>query len=530
MGSEKASDVSPGWIDCWRLWRHCLCRFGWYPLFLAPLVTCACLLELYSSTGCDFIRLDIGFVPANGTAWSESRAHLGLFSSFDGDCDRIEDKNKWERSFNGGCRPYSEDFKSRFITPDRTWDIARTMAYISGSSSLVALATVWLLTITPLPASFFWPGVLLPATMIATLAGSARFFFFDAQICSAQMWIVDESAPPVAARSCGIGESSAYGISSAVAFFLCAVLIFFGSPQKRTLDAEFGQQRVSSRPVGSTISHQTGFDAVGSDLESEIERVMQAKSGDKQQKVETMESVTLDSQHTTKIKVGDTTPQTIERGRHTRTTSDVTWNVGPMPRCMRSLSNLSDASKISKVSFAKIKLSDGQSSQGMRSYSGSPPSSSQPRDVHLPPRHPTSQTRIVSTVPRDVTHQALFGTSTGSSVSWTSFSPDNRRANRSKQFNDYFWNEGHLTGGNGGFLDAKREVAVSPVVADFRPQKSPKNSTSQRKHPPNAMTYLPSLPSLDETSPTVSPTKSLASHGELIYKCVRDLQKSFDEV
>lgn len=166
----------------------------------------------------------------------------------------------------------------------------------------------------------------------------------------------------------------------------------------------------------------------------------------------------------------------------------------------------------------------------MRSYSGSPPSSSQPRDVHLPPRHPTSQARIVSSVPRDVTQQAFFGTSTGSSVSWTSSSPDNRRANRSKQLNDYFWNEQHSTGGDGGVLDATRGVAASPVVADFRPQKSPKNSTSPQKNPPNAMTYLPSLPSLDETSPTVSPSKSLASHGELIYKCVRELQKSFDEV
>ena len=522
MGSEKASDVSPGWIDCWRLWRHCLCRFGWYPLFLAPLVTCACLLELYSSTGCDFIRLDIGFVPANGTAWSESRAHLGLFSSFDG--DRIEDKNEWERSFNGGCQPYSEEFETRFATPDRTWEIARTMAYISGSSSLVALATVWLLTITPLPASFFWPGVLLPATMIAALAGSARFFLFDAQICSAQIWIVDESA---AARSCGIGESSAYGISSAIAFLLCAVLIFFGSPQRRTLDADFG--RVGRTP-GSTITHQTGSDAVCGNPESDIEQVMQATSGDRQHKVETMESFSIDSQRTTKIKDCDNTPQTIERGRHTRTTSDVTWSVGHITSSMRSLSNLSDASEISKVSFLETKLSYDQSSQGMRSNSSSPSSSSQPRDVHLPPRHPTSQTRIVSSVPRDVTRQAFFGASTGSTVSSTSFSSDNRRVNRTKQFNDYYWNERHSTGGNGRLLDAKREVAVSPVVTDFRPQKSPKNSTTPRKSPTKAMTYLPSLPSLDERSPNASPTKSLASHGELIYKCVRDLQNSFDEV
>ena len=97
-------EVPDGLVDAWRLWRHCLCRFGWYPLFVAPLVTCACILDLFSSTGCDFIRMDIGFVPVN-EAWQDSRAQLGLFS-YD---SHQTDKNKWKRSFNNGCQPFSDD-------------------------------------------------------------------------------------------------------------------------------------------------------------------------------------------------------------------------------------------------------------------------------------------------------------------------------------------------------------------------------------------------------------------------------------
>ena len=62
---KVVEEFAPGLTDVWKLWRHCLCRFGYYPLFMAPLITCAAFMDLYSSTGCDFIRLDIGFVPIN---------------------------------------------------------------------------------------------------------------------------------------------------------------------------------------------------------------------------------------------------------------------------------------------------------------------------------------------------------------------------------------------------------------------------------------------------------------------------------
>jgi len=344
---EKSDDaIAPGWIDFWRLWRHCLCRFGWYPLFVAPLVTCACLLDIYSTTGCDFIRLDIGFIPTNDI-WSTSAsyAQLGLFSY---DTNR-DDENKWKRSFNNGCQAYSSDFESVFINEDQTWSISRILAYISGISSLVALSTAWLLTVTPIPASFFWPGVLLPAVILAMLTGAAKFVFFDTHICTEELWYVDEASDPVAAQSCDLGESSVFGVASVAAYFFCTILICFRSPQKRELDENYGRPQTA-------ILNQAGGDSTGtpntlaeigyskSDPEQGEETAVVASVQQQQQQEQSVVAAPLRkrvslndmSERTAKMNNSNnndinTAPQVIvEHGRHhTRNTSDVTWITDP---------------------------------------------------------------------------------------------------------------------------------------------------------------------------------------------------------
>lgn len=246
---------------------------------MAPLVTCACFLDLYSSTGCDFIRLDIGFTPIN-EIWPEPNAKLGLFSFESGEIDR----NRWKRSFNKGCRSYTANFEEFFVTTDQTWQISRIMAYISGCSSLVAVVRVevifdglhyrflawhdrmdsislsfdymhqttsWLMTITPLPASFFWPGLLLPACILSMLTGSAKFLFFDTEICIEKIWFAEETETPVAPESCAIGESAVYAIAAVSAYFLCTILVCFRSPTKRKLDENFGKRR--DETAGGTV-------------------------------------------------------------------------------------------------------------------------------------------------------------------------------------------------------------------------------------------------------------------------------------
>jgi hypothetical protein len=286
---------------------------------VAPLVTCACILDVFSSTGCDFVRMDIGFVPYND-AWHDSLASLGLFS-FD---SNQRDKNKWKRSFNNGCQPYSDKFTSNFVGADQSWQIARILAYISGISSAVACATVWLLTITPLPASFFWPGVLLPAVVLAMATGAAKFIFFDAMICSEDLWYMDESSPPVPPQSCEIGESAVFGIASTVAYFLCTILICFKSPRKRKLDENFGKSpEEKSNALNTHISGPGGTDIVCHDHDIET-------GGDKiktpvvSKRSSTRNEMSM-SGATIKANNSYRTPEVVA-ANHVRTTSDVTWD------------------------------------------------------------------------------------------------------------------------------------------------------------------------------------------------------------
>ena len=131
----KKSTKSPsGLTHTWRLWRHCCCRYGWYPLLVAPIVTTGCMLSLYSSAGCDFIRVDVGFTPSN-PAWNQSTAELGLFLYQ----SEEPETNKYREALVDGCRWYEDDFNEDFIDDDRTWKVARIMAYISAISSALAM-------------------------------------------------------------------------------------------------------------------------------------------------------------------------------------------------------------------------------------------------------------------------------------------------------------------------------------------------------------------------------------------------------
>lgn len=137
---EKAGKVRQrrsGFAYSWKLWRHCCCRYGKYPLLVAPIVTAGCLFSLYASVGCDFLQVNVGFSPSNDS-WNESTAELGLFLYQSGEAET----NKYREALLDGCRWYEDDFTEEFIEDDRTWNVARIMAYISGGASIVATVSI----------------------------------------------------------------------------------------------------------------------------------------------------------------------------------------------------------------------------------------------------------------------------------------------------------------------------------------------------------------------------------------------------
>lgn len=95
--------------------------------------------------------------------------------------------------------------------------------------------------VSPLPASFFWPGVLLPSLMAAFLAEGSKFLLFDVSLCRNPVWYpVGTNSEPVVAEECSLGKTSYYCIASGATFFLCVLIVCLKAPQKRLLDSDYG--------------------------------------------------------------------------------------------------------------------------------------------------------------------------------------------------------------------------------------------------------------------------------------------------
>ena len=93
-------------------------------------------MDIYSSIDCNFMHVDVGFIPSNA-AWNQSTATLGLFQfNADAETDLLSDLTVQ------GCTQFSSQFKSQFIDGDKTWEVIRIMAYISGISGSIAAVRI----------------------------------------------------------------------------------------------------------------------------------------------------------------------------------------------------------------------------------------------------------------------------------------------------------------------------------------------------------------------------------------------------
>uniref|UniRef100_A0A7S4QJZ4 Uncharacterized protein n=1 Tax=Ditylum brightwellii TaxID=49249 RepID=A0A7S4QJZ4_9STRA len=102
--------------------------------------------------------------------------------------------------------------------------------------------TAWLLNFTPLPASFFWPGVLLPSILISFLTGGAKFLLFDTQVCQGRLWSpVGDEMSFSTAESCSLSTSGHCAIAAACVNFLCVLLVCLKAPVKRDLRPDYGR-------------------------------------------------------------------------------------------------------------------------------------------------------------------------------------------------------------------------------------------------------------------------------------------------
>jgi hypothetical protein len=242
------------WESIWKFARTICCTSGWYPICVAPIVTAGFFFSLYSSAGCQFIDLDVGFTP-NNPAWNVSRAELGLFYYHDRSVSFGEETSN--DIFYNGCIWYTNSFQEKIIDQDRTWKVSRVMAMIAVSSSLLVALTVWLIVLTPIPTECVWPGLLLPNTMLSFIAEGSKFLLFDIALCQNEVWFPSGvDSQPEAAESCGLGSSAFFGIAAGVTHLVALIAICWKTPKKRTLDPSYG---LGDQPEGGAAMDTSSY-------------------------------------------------------------------------------------------------------------------------------------------------------------------------------------------------------------------------------------------------------------------------------
>lgn len=92
------------------------------------------------------------------------------------------------------------------------------------------------MVISPIPACFLWPGILLPASLVSFLSSGAKFLFFDIEICRSMLWLPDHDKFPENAKSCTLGTDSILSIISCTLSLLCVLLVCLKAPERRNLN------------------------------------------------------------------------------------------------------------------------------------------------------------------------------------------------------------------------------------------------------------------------------------------------------
>ena len=99
---------------------------------------------------------------------------------------------------------------------------------------MVCKVVIWLMVISPIPVCFIWPGILLPASLVAFLGGAAKFLFFDIEICRSNLWLPDgDDVTAITAESCSLGMDATLSIISSTLSLACVLLVCLKAPKRK---------------------------------------------------------------------------------------------------------------------------------------------------------------------------------------------------------------------------------------------------------------------------------------------------------
>ncbi|GAX24949.1 hypothetical protein FisN_2Lh225 [Fistulifera solaris] len=259
MASGPKSLPAPrGQANSWMMGRQCCCTYGFYPLLVAPIITIAFLISVYSSMDCRFLEVDVGFTP-NNHAWNESELEVGFFYQYrPGVSDQRSD---YLSHVYDSCHHYSNTFEKEIIEMDQTWKAARMMSHIASLSGFLAAAIAWAIVVFPLPAGCLWPSLLLPCVILAFIGEGSKFLFVEVALCRQPIWFPTAAeSVPTTAESCTLGWSAYACIVAGALQGIGLLLVCMKTPRKRQIERKV-QKRHRPEPNFEEPEHlRTSFE------------------------------------------------------------------------------------------------------------------------------------------------------------------------------------------------------------------------------------------------------------------------------
>ena len=184
-------------------------------------------MSTYSSLGCKFLTLNIGFNPTN-IQWKR-KVDFGPLSY------SSSSLTSSDASESSKCLSYPPDFYDKYISTDSTWKVLRSFVILSlilhcfvfliilfmgVKSDFVPMSTRLLRVI-----HIYWKKCLMVLVGILMLLEGSKFIFLSNKLCNSSIWVTESQSNIKVAKSCEPNTGLHVTIFSMLFYFIICLII-----------------------------------------------------------------------------------------------------------------------------------------------------------------------------------------------------------------------------------------------------------------------------------------------------------------
>eukprot|EP00979_Chaetoceros_neogracilis_P003418 scaffold592_cov272-Chaetoceros_neogracile.AAC.29 len=201
----------------------------WLPFLVVILTTARFLLSTTSSLGCNFIEIDIGFVPQN-IKFTTSKVRIGPWA--------------YDR---GKCLSYPHNFSEVFIHHEKSWNAARIASIVNITLGFVVFITASIvitykvLRLWPTSArgtycikgfDKWWEILTFILVILMFIFEVIKFTLWGANLCTDDVWMTDEYSF-VLPNECSLSTGARYSLSAILIDIVVVILLSVWSSNLR---------------------------------------------------------------------------------------------------------------------------------------------------------------------------------------------------------------------------------------------------------------------------------------------------------